>query len=305
MLLHSPSAVIRQGTDYDWNTDGTLDLPAGATIIDGVSTTDGGTGDLLYSPANLTIGTNNTFGGATRIRGNTAANSAAAWYYADLTGGVNTSLTYNASAASANLPAGAVLTPGATNFDPSAPAPAPRVTATAINGGAAQRSMVTTLSVTFNSVVTFASTPAAAFTLTRVGGGSVNFTATAATVGSGTVVTLSAFTGAETNAGSLNDGRYTLTALASQITAGGQQLDGNGDGTAGDNFTLAPSALHRLFGDSNGDARVDNVDFFQFRSTFGLGTGNPAFLALFDYDGNGLVDNVDFFQFRPRFGTSI
>ena len=40
-----------------------------------------------------------------------------------------------------------------------------------------------------------------------------------------TVVTLSGFAGAEASqGGSLNDGRYTLTALAGQITANGQQL---------------------------------------------------------------------------------
>src|SRR5262249_35551703 len=155
---------------------------------------------------------------------------------------------------------------------------------------------VTTLAVTFNTVVTFASNAGAAFTLTRVGGGSVAFTATAATVGTGTVVTLNAFTGAEATSGSLNDGRYTLTALASQITAGGQQLDGNGDGTAGDNFTLGPTALFRLYGDATGDARVDNADFFQFRNTFGLSTGNPAFLAYFDSNADGTVDSADFFQ---------
>jgi len=187
----------------------------------------------------------------------------------------------------------------------SATATAPRVTGTAINAGAAQRSMVTQLSVTFSAVVTFASTPGAAFTLTRSGGGSVSFTAMAATVGGVTVVTLNAFTGAEANAGSLNDGRYTLTALANQITVGGQQLDGNGDGTPGDNFVLGPTALFRLYGDITGNGSVDNADFFQFRTTFGLPSGNPAFLAGFDYNGDGIVDNADFFQFRTRFGTSL
>jgi hypothetical protein len=304
LLIHSPASVIAPGIDFDWNGDGTLDLPAGATVLDAVGSTDVATGDFIYGGVNLTIGTDNTFGGATRLRGNTTANAAAAWYFGDITGGANSTLTYNPAAASTNLPAGAVLTPGNLNFQPGA-AVAPRVASTQINGGATQRSKVTTLSVTFDTVVTFASTAGAAFTLTRVGGGAVTFTATAATVGTGTVVTLNAFTGAETNAGSLNDGRYTLTALASQITAGGQQLDGNGDGTAGDNFTLAPTALHRLYGDATGDARVDNADFFQFRTTFGVGTGNTAYLAFLDYDGNGLVDNVDFFQFRIRFGTSI
>ena len=43
----------------------------------------------------------------------------------------------------------------------------------------------------------------------------------------GTVVTLTNFTGPETEFGSLRDGRYTLTALASQISAGSQALDGD------------------------------------------------------------------------------
>src|SRR5204862_7458763 len=47
------------------------------------------------------------------------------------------------------------------------PAPAPRVSSTVVNGGAVQRSRVTDVTGTFNAVVTFASTPGAAFTLTR------------------------------------------------------------------------------------------------------------------------------------------
>ena len=51
-----------------------------------------------------------------------------------------------------------------------------------------------------------------------------------------TVVTLTGFTGAETQFGSLADGRYTLTVRANQVTAGGLQLDGDGDGTGGDDY---------------------------------------------------------------------
>src|SRR5206468_417447 len=124
-----------------------------------------------------------------------------------------------------------------------------------------------------------------------------------------TVVTLGNFAGAEATAGSLNDGKYTLTALAGQISANGVQLDGNGDGTPGDNFVLADTGqaggLFRLYGDSNGDRRVDNADFFQFRTTFGLPSTNPAFLAYFDVNGDRKVANSDCVQFRTRFGTSI
>src|SRR5262249_43788661 len=154
-----------------------------------------------------------------------------------------------------------------------------------------------------------ASTRVAGCALARSGGGRASYTATASTVGGATVVTLNAFTGTETASGSLNDGRYTLTALANQITAGGQQLDGNGDGTPGDNFVLADNdqagGLFRLYGDATADRRRDNGDFFLFRNTFGFSTGNPAFLVYFDFNADGIVDNGDFFQFRNRFGTSI
>src|SRR5207253_8076850 len=123
----------------------------------------------------------------------------------------------------------------------------PHVASTRVNDGNVQRSRVTSLTVTFDTQVTFASTVAAAFTLTRNGGGSVNFGATSSVVGGVTVVTLTKFTGTETQFGSLRDGRYTLTALASQISANGRPLDGNGDGTGGDNYT---------FGDTQGLFRM-------------------------------------------------
>jgi hypothetical protein len=79
-------------------------------------------------------------------------------------------------------------------------------------------------------------------------------------------------------------------------------LDGDGDGTpGGDNA----SSLYRLYGDVNGDRRVDNLDFFQFRGAFGRSTGDPLYLAYLDFNGDGRVDNLDFFQLRTRFGTSL
>src|SRR5262249_29748827 len=47
----------------------------------------------------------------------------------------------------------------------------PRVQAVTVNDGSAQRSMVTSLTVAFDRVVTFAGAPAAAFSLTPQGGG--------------------------------------------------------------------------------------------------------------------------------------
>jgi hypothetical protein len=183
----------------------------------------------------------------------------------------------------------------------------PAVAGTRVNDGSAQRSRVTSLAVTFSTQVTFATTPGAAFTLTRTSdGAAVSFTATASVIGGQTVVTLDSFTGSAAEFGSLADGRYTLTALAGQITANGQALDGNGDGTPGDDYTFgAAQGLFRLFGDSDGNGVVDALDLFRLRTSFGKTSADPGFLAYFDFDGSGAVDALDLFRFRQRFGTAL
>src|SRR5207244_1994171 len=101
-------------------------------------------------------------------------------------------------------------------------------------------------------------------------------------------------------AGSLADGVYQLTIVASSVQdAAGNLLDGNGDGTGGDNYQTPMSGtgrIFRLYGDSNGDGTVAASDFIQFRLAFG-GTS-----SIFDFDGNLSTDALDFGQFRLRFG---
>jgi len=169
-----------------------------------------------------------------------------------------------------------------------------------INAGAGQRSRVTSVTISFDSVVNFSGPVAAAFQLKRQSDNALigGFTATAS-IGTVTSVTLNAFSGTATDFGSLADGRYTLTVLASQIV----NLDGNGDGVSGDNFVLTgtpANGLFRYFGDTDGDGDVDATDFGSFRAAFG-GTSNLAF----DADGDGDVDAADFGQFRGRFGSSV
>jgi hypothetical protein len=165
---------------------------------------------------------------------------------------------------------------------------------------------VTSLSITFNTAVTFAGQVADAFTLQRTGGNSVSFTAAASIVNGGTVVTLSNFTGSETQFGSLADGRYTLTALASQISANGQPLDGNGDGTPGDDYTFGDAqGLFRFYGDINGDRHVDIADFAIFSNSFNSSTGQTNYLAYLDVNGDGHIDIADFGQFSIRFFTPL
>ncbi len=198
---------------------------------------------------------------------------------------------------------------GAFEFQVAAP---PRVSGVTVNAGqtnATQRSRVTSLTVTFDAQVTFAGSVAAAFTLSRIGGAAVGgFTATANVVGGVTVVTLTSFTGAETYFGSLADGRYTVLVRANQVSAGGSQLDGDGNGTGGDDYTLAgtvANGLYRLFGDVDGSGVVNAFDFSQFRNAFGSSTGQAVYVEWLDIDGNGAINAFDFAQFRTRFGSGV
>jgi len=187
----------------------------------------------------------------------------------------------------------------------SAPPLPPTVTKVAVNGGAAQRSIVTSIQVTFSEAVTFPSGIGVAFQLVRLGPGGPNGPVNLNAVQAGNVVTLTFLPGGPVglNPGvSLIDGAYQLTIVAAAVQGAAGQLDGDGNGVGGDNFAtpaLGPGRIHRLFGDNDGDGDVDALDFAAFRSAFG-GTS-----PVFDFDADGDVDAGDFGQFRVRFGTSV
>lgn len=180
--------------------------------------------------------------------------------------------------------------------------PLPTVQSVVINDGSAQRSMVTSITVTFSTVVTLPATPANAFQLVLAGGIAATINVATAIVSGKTVATLT-FSGTGVLGGSLADGNYRLTILGSQVTDGlGQQLDGDNDGEQGGNRV---DAFFRLFGDSDGDRDVDTLDLARFRSSFGKRTADTGFLWHFDSDNDGDVDTLDLARFRLRFGTSL
>ncbi len=190
----------------------------------------------------------------------------------------------------------------------------PKVLFVAPNGGGAQRSRVTSLLVQFDQPIVQAGTTAAAFQLNRqspagsvtLGGFDPNyFNGLFGKFGISPInldfATLT-FIGGPVDFGSLADGRYTLTINAMQISSANGQLDGNGNGVGGDNYSLIgtpANGLFRLFGDADGDGTVAANDFIQFRLAFG-GTS-----SIFDFDGDGAVAASDFIQFRLRFGGSV
>ena len=186
-----------------------------------------------------------------------------------------------------------------------------KISSIVVNGGAAQRSMVKGLTVTFDRVLNIG---ANAFTVVRTDGYTAGLIITPTVTNGRSVVTLT-FTGAGIVAGSLPDGRFTLTVTGAGITDSlGQQLDGNNDGTPGGDYVSPPDTmaggpgqlrLFRLFGDTNGDGTVDQVDLGQFRVAFNTVAGNPGYLAYLDANGDGVIDQLDLGQFRVRFNLTV
>lgn len=186
---------------------------------------------------------------------------------------------------------------GALELQP-VPAP-PTVSAIQVNDGSSQRSMVTSLKVTFSEAVSFPAGILAAFQLNRTANGSLGIVNLSA-VQSGNVVTITFVSGGTVGidpAGSLQDGTYKLTMFADKITGTNGTLDGDGDGISeGNPIDNKSFGVHRLFGDGTGDGAVTSDDFAMFRSVFGV--AGPSF----DFDGNGVVNSDDFAEFRKRFG---
>jgi hypothetical protein len=169
-----------------------------------------------------------------------------------------------------------------------------RVESVVVNDGAAQRSMVNSITVTFDGAVTI---DADAFQLTRQDGSLVDLTAYLSEVDGRTVAVLT-FTGADIVGGSLADGSYILTVRADSVhDRFGRQFDGDGDGTDGGDRA---DDLYRLFGDSDGDGDTDHNDLDAMLSTFLKSQGDAGFLWYFDANGDGIVQGLDMAQFAHR-----
>jgi hypothetical protein len=122
-------------------------------------------------------------------------------------------------------------------------------------------------------------------------------------VGGRTVATLT-FSGSGIVAGSLADGRYTLTTHSNLVTDYqlGTPLDGDGDGLAGGDRV---DRFFRLFGDVNGDGQVDNTDRTAFLASYRSHVGMANYRAYFDYDASGVIDQYGYNQFLLRYKTRL
>lgn len=168
----------------------------------------------------------------------------------------------------------------------------PAVQSAVVNGGAAQRSMVTSLAVTFNGVVTLA---AGTFEIRDAAGSPIVSILNVSTqlINDRTVATLT-FSGTGIIGGSLADGAYTLTVRADRVSSAGRPMAAD--------YTLA---FFRLFGDGDGNRAVDADDLDAFGMAYGTAAGDLGYLAWFDFNGDGVIDADDLDAFGNRYGSGI
>jgi hypothetical protein len=170
---------------------------------------------------------------------------------------------------------------------------APVVSSFQVNNGNAQRSMVDSLTVTFNEAVTLSAGAITLDFLSQTGGAStpVNFALTPNS-GSSTTWVLT-FTGSADIGGSLPDGAYELVVAASGVTSG-QGLNMS---------TTQDYTFWRLYGDFLGQGAVTGDDFTQLVTLIGTQTNSTDWYV--DYDNDGVISGTDFTAFVTRLGQSI
>jgi hypothetical protein len=167
----------------------------------------------------------------------------------------------------------------------------PSVESVLINDGEAQRSMVTHLTVQFSDVMTF---DPGAFVLTKADGSTVNVNVSTSVVNGKTVAVLT-LTGDDIIGGSLADGRYSLTIVASKVH------DSQGRTLVKDRV----ENFFRLFGDTQGRGLVDNLDLAIFRNAFHKKRGEDGYLWYLDYYNRGIIDDDSAARFLENYGHHI
>lgn len=178
---------------------------------------------------------------------------------------------------------------------------APWVESVVIGDGSAGRSMVTRLTVTFNTMVTYGKD---AFQLQEKNSGAAvaGWTLTDVSSSYKTILELEFPDSAGFTGGSLADGNYLLTILAEDVTAAGQALDGNGDDVEGGDYQFgARDEFFRFFGDGNGDRYVDGIDLGMFRGAHDRTSSDAGYSPYFDYDSDDDVDRDDYEEFAKRY----
>jgi xyloglucan-specific exo-beta-1,4-glucanase len=170
---------------------------------------------------------------------------------------------------------------------------APTVSSFQINDGNAQRSMIDSLTLTFNEAVNLGDGAITLNLLSQNGGSPTPMSFSLNSSDGGTTWVLT-FTDPSYIGGSLPDGAYQLTVSASGVSG----VNGGLNMASDQSYEFI-----RLYGDFDGNGAVNSLDFGTFAAAFGHSTNSSDWYL--DYDGNGVVNSVDFGSFASNFGHSI
>lgn len=297
-LLYSPNASLLTGAyDYDWDNDGSLELPSGVVIVDSIANKDNGTTDQTYGPAsnviNSLLNPNQYVADAvSRLRGNTTRNSAAAWMRGDLTASGDDGLVYSPTNSNGLPSPGTAMTPGEANTG--TPAISPLVSLTNVTPDA----HVGTVRLNFSGPVSQVligdggtGSTGTGITITNPDGtpnGQINLRPTVSGLGTNTL-TLT-FTGSGVVGGQLPAGQYRLNFVGNSIIGNGRAVDAANNGTvtgSSHSVTFTTTPITVIPGDLNGDGGVDGADVAIIYSNWS-GTGGVA-----DVNGDSVVDGAD------------
>lgn len=169
-----------------------------------------------------------------------------------------------------------------------------------INDGAATRSRVDSLTITFTETVDETRLQTA-LEVTNLGTGiNVGEILVDVAIDQGKTIASLTFDGASTDqAYSLVNGNYRLTINANKV------LSRNGIAMGGDYVFTGANAerddFFRFLGDSDGDRDVDGQDYGRFGLSFLKTIADPEFNAGFDFDRDGDVDGQDYGRFGQQF----
>jgi hypothetical protein len=168
----------------------------------------------------------------------------------------------------------------------------PAVSAFVVNDGNAQRSMVDSLTVTFNEPVLLAAGAITLNLLSQTGGPSTPITNFDLNSPDGGTTWLMTFTDPSYIGGSLPDGAYEVSVSAAGVTGQGLNM------SADQNFTF-----YRIYGDFQGTGAVTGADFTQLVGLIGKPTNSSDWYV--DFDGDGVISGSDFTAFVTRLGHSM
>lgn len=165
-----------------------------------------------------------------------------------------------------------------------------------INRGAIQRSRVTQLQVSFTMEIDNARA-VGAFTVRRLSDNATvgRVVAAFANGNNRTIVSLS-FEQANTEFGSLADGRWIVDVDASRIVSK--------NGIAMATPTSSP-VFHRFFGDIDGDGVVSDSDQVRFQSAFGRPVNKQPLLMAIDFNDDNVIDVIDQTEFLRRYNRTV